>query len=299
MATFVVCRLSLVVCLVYLVFCLLSLVSCLLSLVSCLLSLVFCLLSFVFCLLSFVFCLLSFVFCLWSLVFGLLSLVFGLWSLVLGPWSLVFCLFLRFCIFFLKFSFSVSFSFSSAQNLICFWPQLPDDFQEKLLRKFNFLNRLGKDPLKLSFPFFLFFFFNLIFLSFFFFFLSFFFSFFSSFKNFFFFSISFFSKTCAIGCCWIHCAVGTKVSSVVFAFPCLQSLAPAMPVHLTLLATIVQRVVGRGGRRGEEGRRGFALESAGTRICRETDARVSTNVYVRDGLSCPQCSRCTTFGDHR
>ena len=30
------------------------------------------------------------------------------------------------------------------------------------------------------------------------------------------------------------------------------------------------------------GRRGFALESAGARICREAGARVSTNVYVRD-----------------
>ena len=30
------------------------------------------------------------------------------------------------------------------------------------------------------------------------------------------------------------------------------------------------------------GRRGFALESARARICREVGARVSTNVYVRD-----------------
>ena len=35
-------------------------------------------------------------------------------------------------------------------------------------------------------------------------------------------------------------------------------------------------------RAGVLGRRGFAVESAGARICREAGARVSTNVFVRD-----------------
>ena len=30
------------------------------------------------------------------------------------------------------------------------------------------------------------------------------------------------------------------------------------------------------------GRRGFALESAAARVCREAGARVSTNIFVRD-----------------
>ena len=39
---------------------------------------------------------------------------------------------------------------------------------------------------------------------------------------------------------------------------------------------------GAGCSRAVLGRRGFAVESAGTRICREAGARVSTNVFVRD-----------------
>ena len=58
-----------------------------------------------------------------------------------------------------------------------------------------------------------------------------------------------------------------------------QSLAPAgVAVSSTLLATTAQRAV----EAGVLGKRGYALESVGARICREARARVSTNVFVRD-----------------
>ena len=50
-----------------------------------------------------------------------------------------------------------------------------------------------------------------------------------------------------------------------------------MAVHSTALATTSQLA-----RLQVLGRRGFAVESAIARICREGGARVSTNVFMRD-----------------
>ena len=68
--------------------------------------------------------------------------------------------------------------------------------------------------------------------------------------------------------------------SVVSTFPSLRPRASSadVAVHLTLVATIVQHA------HGLEcwGGRGFAVESAAARICREAGARVTTNIFVRD-----------------
>ena len=58
--------------------------------------------------------------------------------------------------------------------------------------------------------------------------------------------------------------------------PCLRSPA-GVAVHSTLVATTVQRVRWQG-----LGRRGFSLESAAARVCREAGRRVTTNVRVQD-----------------
>ena len=49
-------------------------------------------------------------------------------------------------------------------------------------------------------------------------------------------------------------------------------------VHLIVLAIIAPRVP----EQGWLGRRGYAVESAATRVCREAGARVTTNVMIRD-----------------
>ena len=73
---------------------------------------------------------------------------------------------------------------------------------------------------------------------------------------------------------------------------CLLSLALAgVAIFSILLATTAQHAA----ETGVFGRRGFALESAVARICREAGARVSTNVCVRDlDLTAPNVERWST-----
>ena len=72
------------------------------------------------------------------------------------------------------------------------------------------------------------------------------------------------------------CSESSSCGDFAFLFPCLLTLA-GVAVLSTALATTAQVVRGQ-----VLGRRGFALESATARVCREAGARVSTNIFLRD-----------------